>query len=237
MSDKKPGLFSRLKNSISSTLSEAVESMSDPGQEVALMLDDLAAQIQKSEQDLKQAMVDRKVMERKVEDLEKQESDWHKRAEQALKLGDEDLARKALAKKSDYTTQLRDTKAALMEQRALVEQMHQHIKESKARLKSLNLRRGSLMAQARAAKRGFAPGQIGDGGTVSRMNAIEDRIAQLEALNEVQAELGGDAEEAAVDAKLAELAGQSELDDALAQLKAKLNAEQKAIEASKEEES
>jgi hypothetical protein len=33
--------------------------------------------------------------------------------------------------------------------------------------------------------------------------------------------------EAEVDAKLAELAGESELDDALAELKAKLNAEQK----------
>ena len=224
---KKPGLFSRIRQSISSTLNDAVDSISDPGQEVALMLDDLAAQIQQTEKDLRQAMVDRKVMERKVEELDKQEADWQKRAEQALKLGDETLAREALKRKVDYGEQAKDTKAALREQVALVDQMHRHVKESKARLKSLNLRRGSLMAQARAAKKGFAPGQVNDGGAGARMDTIEGRIAELEALNEVQAELGGGVQEAEVDAKLAELAGESELDDALAQLKAKLQIEQK----------
>jgi phage shock protein A len=226
---KKPGLFSRLRQSISSTLNDAVDSISDPGQEVALMLDDLAAQIQQTEKDLRQAMVDRKVMERKLEELEKQEADWQKRAEQALKLGDETLAREALKRKVDHAEQVKDTKAALREQSNLVDQMHRHVKESKGRLKSLNLRRGSLMAQARAAKKGFAPGQVNDGGAGARMDTIESRIAEIEALNEVQAEFGHEAQEAEVDAKLAELAGESELDDALAQLKAKLNDEKKSL--------
>ena len=229
MSSKKPGLFSRIRTSISSTLNDAVDSMSDPGQEVALMLDDLAANIQQSEKDLKQAMVDCKVMERKLQELEKTETDWQKRAEQALKLGDEELARQALRRKADYTQQRTDTEAALTEQRRLVDSMSRGVKESKSRLKSLNLRRGSLMAQARAAKKGLAPGQIGDAGAAARMDAIENRITELEALNEVQAELGGSVEDAEVDAKLADLAGESEVDDALAALKAKLAGEQKSL--------
>jgi phage shock protein A len=229
MSSKKQGLFSRLKNSISSTLSDAVDSISDPGQEVALMLDDLAAQIQQSERDLKQAMVDRKVMERKLEEIEKKESDWQKRAEQALKLGDEDLARQALKRKADYTTQVTDTKGAHAEQARLVESMHKNIKESKSRLKSLNLRRGSLMVQARAAKKGLSSGEIGDAGATDRMNAIETRIGELEALNEVNAELDGGAEEAELEQKLAELDGDAELDDALAALKAKVAGAQKSL--------
>ncbi|MBL8945076.1 MAG: hypothetical protein JNK45_18065, partial [Myxococcales bacterium] len=78
MSDNKPGLLSRLKNSISSTLTSAVDAVSDPGQEVALMLDDLATQIQSAERDLHQAVVDRKMMERKVETLAKDEGDWQR---------------------------------------------------------------------------------------------------------------------------------------------------------------
>jgi phage shock protein A len=226
---KKQGLFSRLKNSISSTLNDAVDSISDPGQEVALMLDDLASQIQQSEKDLKQAMVDRKVMERKIEEIEKKEKDWQKRAEQALKLGDEDLARQALKRKADYTVEVKDTKVALADQKRLVESMTKNVKESKARLKSLNLRRGSLMAQARAAKKGLSSGEIGDAGATDRMNAIESRINELEALNEVQAELDGGAEEAEMEAKLADLEGESELDDALAELKAKLATDQKSL--------
>jgi phage shock protein A len=226
MSDKKPGLFSRIKNSISSSLNDAVESMSDPGTEVALMLDDLATQIQEAEKDLRQAVVDRKMMERKVETLAKEESDWEKRAEQALRLGDENLARQALKKKGDLSQQKLDTEQALQEQTALAESMQKNVTTSKQKLKMLNLRRGSLMAQARAAKRGVGPGRISDGGTVSRIDEIESRIASLEALNEVEAEMSEDVKEAEVDAKLASLAGETELDDALAALKKKLGAQQ-----------
>lgn len=229
---KKPGLFSRLKNSISGALNDAVDAVSDPGQEVALMLDDLAENIKQSEQDLKQAMVDRKMLERKMEECEEKERDWQKKAEHALKLGDEDLARAALKQKAEYSTRRVEHKAAQVQQAEIVDSMGKQIKESKAKLKSLNLRRGSLMAQARAAKKGLAPGQLDDGSTGDRMNDIENRIAQIEALNEVTNELGGAAEEAALDAKFDDLDDESELDDELAALKAKMN--QASLPAGKE---
>lgn len=226
MSDNKPGLLSRLKTSISTTLNSAVDAVSDPGQEVALMLDDLATQVQQSERDLHQAVVDRKMMERKVETLAKEEADWAKRAEQALRLGSEDLARQALKRKADISVQLADHRLALEEQTRLVESMQKHVASSKQKLKNLNLRRGTLMAQARAAKRGVAPGQIGDGGTMSRMEEIEHRIMSLEALNEVQAEMSSEIQDADLDAQLAALEGTSAVDDELAALKAKMKAQQ-----------
>jgi phage shock protein A len=226
MSDSKPGLFGRLRNSISSTLTQAVDAVSDPGQEVALMLDDLATQIQQAERDLHQAVVDRKVMERKVETLAKDEADWQRKAETALRLGDEDLARQALRRKGDISSNLGETRIALTEQAALVEAMNRGVTESKKKLKMLNLRRGSLMAQARAAKRGVMPGQIGDGGTIGRMDEIEHRIASLEALNEVNAELSSEVQDAQLDAKLASLEGDTAVDDELAALKARMKAQQ-----------
>lgn len=226
MSDDKPGIFSRLKHSISSTLTSAVESVSDPGQEVALMLDDLATQIQSAERDLHQAVVDRKVMERKIESLAKDEADWQRRAEQALRLDNEELARQALRRKTEFAAQLADTRLAHDEQGQLVESMQRHVTTSKQKLKMLNLRRGSLMAQARAAKRGVAPGQIGDGGTMSRLEEIESRIASIEALNEVQAEMSTEIQDAELDAKLAALEGDSKVDDELAALKARLKSQQ-----------
>lgn len=227
MSDK-PGLFGRLRNSISSTLNSAVDAVSDPGQEVALMLDDLATQIQQAEKDLHQAVVDRKVMERKIEELAKNEKEWEKKAETALRLGDENLARQALKRKSEISAMLAETKQAHAEQSALVESMTKHVTESKKKLKMLNLRRGSLMAQARAAKRGVMPGQVSDGGTLGRLDEIEQQIAALEALNEVNAEMSSEVQEAEIDAKLAALGGAdtSAVDDELAALKARMKAQQ-----------
>jgi phage shock protein A len=235
MSSKKPGLFSRMRRAISGTLSDAVDSVSDPGQELALMLDDLAAQLKQAEKDLRQALVDKKVMERKIEELAAKEAEWEERAMQALKLDDEQLARAALDRRSEATQQRKEAEAALAEQTNLVETMKEHIETSKAKLKTLNLRRGSLMAQARAVKKGAGVGSLATDGVSNRMDDIEDKIAHIEAMNEAAAEtVEEEAEARAMDEKLAKLEGDTEVDDALAELKAKLKA-QGALPEAKEE--
>ncbi|HEY0136027.1 MAG TPA: PspA/IM30 family protein [Nannocystis sp.] len=230
----KPGLFSRLKQVISSTLNDAVDAVTDPGQEIALMLDDLADNIRKSELDLKQAIVDQKMMERKLEQLRKDDASWATRAEQAVNLGDDTLARAALQRKAELAIEVSTLDESVVAQRKLVEDLRAGINQSKTKLKSLNLRRGSLMAQARASKQSGGVSNIpGDAGAGARMDAIEDKIARIEALNEVAAE-GAEQQlqEAAIDAKLAQLdkkgVGQ---DDALEALKAKMRA--KALEEGK----
>ena len=230
---EKPGLFGRLKKAIQSTLNDAVDAVSDPGQEVALMLDDLAENIRKSELDLKQSIVDQKMMEKKLEQLVKDEAAWQRRAEQAITLGDETLARAALQRKGELAQERQATDEALVQQRKLVEDLKQGITDAKAKLKALNLRRGTLMAQARATKQSGGAGNIpGDAGAGARMDAIESKIARLEALNEVSAEgLDERLQEAQFDAKLNEMGTKSELDDALAALKAKMQA--KALEEGK----
>ena len=227
MSDEdKPGLFSRMRRAISSTMNDAVDSMTDPGQELALMLDDLGAEIKQAEKDLKQAVVERKMMERKIAEVDKKADAWQGRAEQAMKLGDETLARAALQRKVEIAQEKRELETALVEQTKLVEDMGTHISMSKKKLKSLNLRRGTLMAQARAAKEGQTSAAAVGMAQTSRIDAIENKIAALEAFNEVAAETAGsEAEEMRIDAELRKLEGQSELDDELAALKAKVAAE------------
>ena len=224
----KPGLFGRLKQAISSTLNDAVEAVSDPGQEIALMLDDLADNIRKSELDLKQAIVDQKMLERKLEQLRKDEASWTVRAEGAVNLGDDTLARAALQRKVELSAEVQANDEALVQQRKLVEELRLGITTTKNKLKALNLRRGSLMAQARAAKQSGGSSIPGDAGAGDRMNAIEDKIARLEALNEVAAEsMDGKVQEAALDARLAQLEDRGgPVDDALEALKAKMRAKQ-----------
>jgi phage shock protein A len=224
--DGKPGLFTRMRRAISSSVNDAMDSISDPGQELALMLDDLGAEIKQAEVDLKQAVVERKMMERKIAELDKKEQGWVARAEQAVKLGDETLARAALERKVAIGQERKDMEMGLLEQTKLVADMGDHIATSKAKLKSLNLRRGTLMAQARAAKAGGSSAAGVGMAQTTRIDAIEDKIAQLEAFNDVHAETsGGRAEEARIDAELRKLEGSSELDDELAALKAKIAGE------------
>lgn len=229
--DGKPGFFARMRRAISSTVDEAMDSVSDPGQELALMLDDLGAEIKKSESDLKQAVVERKMMERKIGDTSTKEQGWVARAEQAMKLGDETLARAALERKVEIGLERRELETALVEQTKLVEDMRENIEVAKKKLKALNLRRGTLMAQARAAKQGHSSAAGFGSAQGSRINDIEDKIAALEAMNEVHAETAGSAaEELRINAELRKLEGTTELDAELAALKAKLAGGQKALD-------
>lgn len=228
--DGKPGFFARMRRAISSSVDGAMDSVTDPGQELALMLDDLGEEIKRAESDLKQAVVERKVMERKIEETTNKEQGWGARAEQAIRLGEEQLARAALEQKFAVAQERKELEAALAEQTKLVEDMREHIDASKKKLKALNLRRGTLMAQARAAKHGHQSAAAVGLAQTSRMDAIESKIAALEALNEVNAETAGTAaEELRIDAELRKLEGNNELDMELAALKAKLAGDQKAL--------
>ncbi len=220
----KPGLFGRLKNAIGATLNSAVDSVSDPGQEIALMIDDLGAQIKKGEANLKQAVVDQKVLERKVGSLEQDEVNWQEKAEAALRLDDEGLARAALERKTEIGGQREAATLSLQDQKQVVVEMKLELEAAKSKYKNLNMKRGTLMAQARAAKeseRGVAASA--GTGTSAQIEAIEDKVAEIEAMNEVSRELTTDAKEnAALEARFRALDAGSEVDAELEALKAKV---------------
>lgn len=187
------------------------------------MLDDLGTQIKDAERDLKTAMVDQKVMEKKLADRLKDEERWQSKAEQALKLGDESLARAALARKGELVVDRKSAEVALGEQATLVEDMREQIKSSKNKLKALNLRRGSLMAQARAQKQGGSSAAGVGIAAASTIDAIEDRISEMEAFNEVSSETRSSAaKDAEIDRRLSELDGSGGVSDELEALKAKM---------------
>ncbi len=228
--DGKPGFFTRMKRAITSTVDGAIDSVSDPGQELALLIDDLGAEIKQAEKDHQQAVVDRKVLERKLVEIQAKEQGWLTRAEQAMKLGDENLARAALERKVGVGQERAAIEQTIAEQARLAEDMREHIKQAKAKHKSLNLRRGTLMAQARAAKAGHGSAAGLGMAQSSRLDEIEGKIAQIEAFNEVHAEThGNELEEQRIDAELRKLDQGRELDDELALLKAKLAVGEKAL--------
>ena len=222
----KPGLFGRLKNAISATLNSAVDSVSDPGQEIALMIDDLGTQIKKGEGNLKQAVVDLKVLQRKLESLEKDEANWGQKAEAAINLGDDGLARAALERKTEVSSQKDAALLSLEDQQQVVANMRIELDEARAKYKNLQLKRGTLMAQARAAKdaeRSSVPSA--GAGTSTQIEAIEDKIAEIEAMNEVSRELSADKRaDADVERRFRELDTGSAVDGELAALKAKVQA-------------
>src|SRR3569832_1722551 len=134
----------------------------------------------------------------------------------------EDSARDSRARKWGVEAELTETKKALQEQSVYVDQLTAGLKALEARVRDVKLRQGTLREKARASKRG-----VGLGGATSAFADFErmsNKIEAVEAESALGDELAGRSAAAAeTDRKLAALGASSEVDDALAELKKKLD--------------
>jgi phage shock protein A len=165
-------------------------------------------------------MGEEKRLQKRLETLETEARMWEDRAGQAVRAGDDDLAREALARKGASQVEQMQTKKALQEQSVYVEQLTTGLKALEARVRDVKSRQGTLRARARMSKQG------GIGGGTSAFDNFERMSSRIDAV-EAEATLGDElngnnAARLETDRKLAELGGNSAVDDALAELKKKL---------------
>ncbi|RYZ58175.1 MAG: PspA/IM30 family protein, partial [Proteobacteria bacterium] len=90
------GIFDRMGKVISSNMNSLLDKAEDDGKLLELNLEEMAAQLKRGRQDVVQAVAAEKQLRKKADDLEAEVATWEKRAELALKGGDEELAREAL---------------------------------------------------------------------------------------------------------------------------------------------
>src|SRR5579863_49020 len=84
---------------IQSNLHALLDKVEDDKKLIELNLDEMDGQIKAGHQEVVQAVAAEKQLRRKVDDLRADVERWDKRAELALKSGDEALAREALKQK------------------------------------------------------------------------------------------------------------------------------------------
>jgi phage shock protein A len=215
------GILGRLSSLIKSNVNDVIDSMQDPAKEIDQMVRDMEESARQARTEVAQCFGEEKRLQKRVADLEAEAGQWEKRAETAVRAGDDALAKEALRRKAEKEAERAETQKSLQEQGVYAEQLAQALKALEARLKDIKLRQGTLRAKARASKKG-AP-------LSPKTSAFDDfdrmagRIDTVEAEASLDEQLGGrSAESAAAERKLNELAAQSTVDDALAELKKKL---------------
>jgi phage shock protein A len=215
------GILGRLSSLIKSNVNDVIDSMQDPAKEIDQMVRDMEESARQAKTEVAQSLAAEKRLQKRVAELEGEAAEWVKRAEMAVRAGDDVLAKEALLRKGEKDAERGETQKAVQEQGVYADQLTQALKALEARLKDIKLRQGTLRAKARANKKG-AP-------LSSKTSAFDDfdrmagRIDTVEAEASLGEELGGrTAESAAAERKLNEMAAQSSVDDALAELKKKL---------------
>ena len=214
------GILGRLSTLIKSNVNDAIDSMQDPGKEIDQMVRDMQDYARQARAEVARCIADERLLERRLQAIEGEIGDWQKKAEMAIRSGDDGLAKEALARKAEKETERADTKKALQEQGVYGDQLTAALKALEARLKDVKSRQGTLKAKARANRQGTMTAKTSAFGDFERMAS---RIDATEAEASLDDELGGRTTATiAAERRLDQMASDSAVDDALAELKRKL---------------
>jgi phage shock protein A len=239
------GIFSKIKNGISSKANAALDKAIDPEKEIDMAILELEEGRKKALAELVTYKATAKTLDNDLEKYKAKAAEWEKRAMIAVRAGDDDAARLALKEKKAAETEYAKIEKDKHEAASYAIQLNKSRKEFETKLQMLKLRKGTLATQIAAARSAGGDAFGNDTSVWDRFKAAEDRIDQEAIETEVDAAMRGEeAETAALDAKIlaaAENADQlalPEANDPLAQLKAKMAADkaakQKALEAPKD---
>ena len=234
------GIFSRIKNGISSKANAALDKAIDPEKELDMAILELEEGRKKAMQELLSYKTTAKQLDMDLEKYKDKVATWEKRAMTAVKAGDDSAAKQALREKKQAELEAAKIERDKHEAASYAIQLNKSRKEFETKLQLLKLRKGTLATQIASARSAGGDAFGNDSSVWDKFARAEDRIDSEVIETEVDAAMRGeDAEAQLIDAKLAALPAPPDgPEDALARLKAKMvadkEAKQKALEAGKD---
>jgi phage shock protein A len=219
------GLFSRLGTLIRSNINELINKAEDPEKMLNQVLVDMKAQLVEAKKQVAVAIADEKRLKKQYEQESAKAKEWERKAMLAVKAGDDNLARAALARKAEHDEVAETLRQQWEAQKQSVEQLKGALRGLDAKIEEAKRKRNILVSRQ---KRAEAQRTINE--TLSNINStsafdtferMSDRVTQLEAEAEAASELGGALPEASLESQFKALEAGS-VDDELEALKQKM---------------
>jgi phage shock protein A len=187
------GVFDRVGRVISSNFNAILDKAEDPRKSVELTLSEMKEQIRRAREEVVRAVAAEKQLKQKLEQLDQEVQRWSKRAELAVKHGDDQLARDALVQKQRLTGERDRAEALRAEQRGQALEMKRELERMEQKHGELEARKSSLVTQAEQVKAaqgsveglGAKPG----GAAFAEFRRMEDQIEGVDAAVAAQREV------------------------------------------------
>ena len=218
------GLFSRLGTLIRSNINELINKAEDPEKMLNQVLVDMKQQLVEAKKQVAVAIADEKRLKKQYEQERERAVDWERKAMLAVKAGDDELARAALARKAEHEEVSLTLEQQWDAQKQSVEQLKGALRSLDSKIEEAKRKRNILVSrQKRAEAQRMINETMANINSTSALDTFErmsDRVTQLEAEAEATAELGA-LPEASLESRFKAL-GAATVDDQLAQLKQKM---------------
>ncbi|HRI90012.1 MAG TPA: phage shock protein PspA [Candidatus Hydrogenedentes bacterium] len=216
------GIFTRVRDIISSNINSMLEKAEDPEKMIKLMIREMEDTLVEVKASCAGAMATKKKIQREREDVVKREQDWGAKAQLAVDKGREDLAREALIEKRRFHERAEAIDRELAQCDGLVEQYQQDIVQLEDKLSSAREKQRVLVQRhVHAQKRRQAQENIRRNETsdaMVRFDTFEQRIERMEAEADL---VNFGRKSVSLEEEFAKLAGDEDIEKQLAELKAK----------------
>ena len=224
------GIFSRATEIINSNINALLDKAEDPEKMVRLIIQEMEETLVEVRTTSARAIAERKTLSRRQEFLEKDASEWERKAELAIRKGRDDLARGALAEraKTEAATEALVRESAALEEtlaklNADMETLQAKLKDAKAR-QNVIVMRGKAARSRLGIRRQLSDHSVDD--AMLRFEQYESRIDDLEGQVESY-DMGQKTLAAEIDA----LEGDETVDAELRRLKERVQQDEQARDA------
>ena len=217
------GALTRISDILKSNINEMLDRAEEPDKMIRQMIRDMEEAVGKATASVGTAVANNKRLERQCNDKQSQIDDWQRKAERAVESGDDELARRALERKSMFDKASADLAPALAESKQTAEQLREQLRELKTKLEEARTRQGALVArhQAAVARKRLAQSISGVGeDAFSSFERFEQKVEESEAEAAAHAEINGEMED--IEKEIRQIDVDRSVDDELQALKAKL---------------
>ena len=224
------GIFSRISDIISANLNDMVEGMEDPEKMLRQAVREMETTIDQAKESTAKTMAGQQMIKRELEKNRQQVKVWSGRAETAIADGNDELARKAIARKQEHEKLVIALEDEITEADTTIRRLRHQLSAMQVKLAEAKRRLTTLSARKRVANLRSKVNEVSES-TSPKSNAfakfdrmrekVEMAEAQADAICELRCETVADA---GLAFEIEKEATSAEVEAELAELKKKVKA-------------
>jgi phage shock protein A len=194
------GIFSRLAQLIKSNLNDLISKSEDPEKMLNQVVLEMSNQLIEAKKQVASSIADEKRLAKQLEQEGANATEWERRAMMALRAGNEELAKEALARKKEHDQLVATYQDQWSKQKAAVEQLKRALRMLNDKIEEAKRKKNVLIARKKRAEAQRSIQETMSGlrdqsafETFDRMaGKIDQMEAEAEAASEIQEEYTGD---------------------------------------------
>jgi phage shock protein A len=191
------GIFSRMSDIISANINDMVDGIEDPEKLLKQAVREMENTIEQAKESTAKTMAGQQMLKRELEKNRQQAKLWTSRAETAVADSNDDLARKAIARKQEHEKlvvaledEIAESEQTIQRLRHQLSAMNAKLAEAKRRLTTLSARK--RVADLRIKMNEVSEGASSGGSAFAKFDRMREKVEMAEAQANAMHELTND---------------------------------------------